>query len=192
MSTKPVIVENSHPPAASPAIPRSTEYGDLVRRICRTRSVLAVVGAGAGSRSKDAVRGIAGALAGAGHRVVIVDVNALLENGPLAARDFAAGPFPNIKLWPPSDPGENLFQPVRLPGAHSEWLPSLRREFDVVILDCPPLQSDPAAVDIAAMADAAVLVVESGVTSKRQIKLDQRHMELQGVKLAGCILMDRR
>jgi Mrp family chromosome partitioning ATPase len=68
----------------------------------------------------------------------------------------------------------------------------LRRDFDAVLLECPPVETAPAAAAIAAMADATVLVIEACRTTKQQIQRDQQALQLRGVKLAGCILMRRR
>jgi Mrp family chromosome partitioning ATPase len=72
------------------------------------------------------------------------------------------------------------------------WLDSLRLTFDSVLLDCPAAETAPAAAQLAALADAAMLVVEAGRTSRQQIQRDQRALQLRGVKLAGCILIGRR
>jgi tyrosine-protein kinase Etk/Wzc len=74
----------------------------------------------------------------------------------------------------------------------SDWLAYLCREFDMVLLDCPAVGTSPAAAETAAMADAAVLVVEAAQTPKQRIKQAQRILDLTGVRLAGCVLMQRR
>jgi hypothetical protein len=65
----------------------------------------------------------------------------------------------------------------------------LRRDYDAVILDCPPVEVSQGVVSIAASARAAVLAVDATRTPKHQILLDQRRLESSGVKLAGCILI---
>jgi len=60
------------------------------------------------------------------------------------------------------------------------------------LLDCPATGATPAAAQLAAMADAAMLVVEAGRTTRRQIQHDQRALQLTGVKVAGCILMQQK
>jgi Mrp family chromosome partitioning ATPase len=100
---------------------------------------------------------------------------------------------PNVSLWPSTfgTPVE-LFQSTAPAPSDGNWLGSLRREFDAVLLDCPSVDTAPATATIAAMADATVLVVEAGRTSKQQIQRDQQALQLRGVDLAGCILMRRR
>ena len=82
--------------------------------------------------------------------------------------------------------GEFFFQ-KRAPESRPEWLetaelsfPSGRTANEVVLRDA------------AGLADAAMLVVEAGRTTRQQIQRDQRALQLRGVKLAGCILMQRR
>jgi hypothetical protein len=191
MSRNALVLEKSvsrpHPAPQLQPVPHSGEFLDLVRRLFHTRMVLSVIGAGSGSRSDEACRGIAAELAAGGHRVVIVQVDAVLNAAPLPPFPGAIpGRVPNVWLWPSAaEPS-----PVQPPG--SDWLTHLRREYDAVILDCPPLDSAPSVPEIAALGDAAVLVIESGRTTREQIRRDQRMLQLRAVKLAGCIMMQKR
>jgi Mrp family chromosome partitioning ATPase len=191
MSRNSLILEKAASANTSPtlmeAAPRSGDYLDLIRRLFQGRSVVAVVESGSGSRGPEACRGIAAELAASGNRVVIVQVDALLRTSQVP--DVTAclpGRVPNVSLWPSTAgaPVEFFKSPAPVAG---NWLGSLRREFDSVLLDCPP-----AATAMAAMADAAVLVVEAARTSKQQVQRDQQALQSSGVKLAGCILMRRR
>jgi len=179
-------------PIAGPVPPpRSTEFVELARKLFRNRSVVAVVGAGSGSRSDEACHGIAAELAAGGHRVVIVQVEAALQAHILPPAT-AARPWkvPNVWLWPPlAEPSVEFFPSQQSQAPELDWLSPLRREFDAVLLDCAACDSAP---NIAAMADATVLTIESGVTEKQQILRDQRTLELRGAKLVGCILMQRK
>jgi len=47
-------------------------------------------------------------------------------------------------------------------------------------------------VEIAAMADSAVLAAEAGVTTKLQVRQDCQLLQSKGVQLAGAILTRRR
>lgn len=174
--------------------PRSGEYLDLIRRLFQSHSVVAVVDSGSGSRGPEACRGIAAELAASGNRVVIVQVDALLRTGQFPdATACLPGQVPNVSLWPSTAGAPvEFFQPPAPAPSAGNWLGSLRRDFDSVLLDCPPVETAPAAAAIAAVADAAVLVVEAGRTAKQQIQRDQQALQLRGVKLAGCILMRRR
>ena len=100
--------------------------------------------------------------------------------------------YPNVWLWP-SESVQNIepFKP-REAVRSGNWLDDLRRTFDSVLLDCPPLAASTGAAEVAAMADATILAVEAGRTSKQQIQRDQRVLQLAGARLAGCILIQRR
>jgi len=105
----------------------------------------------------------------------------------------APGQAPNVFRWPctVSAPVEFFPSPASRP-LTTDWLGSLRRDSDAVLLECPSLAIAVDVATIAAMAEAAVLVVDAGRTTKQQIRLDQQALKLRGVKLAGCILMKRR
>jgi hypothetical protein len=166
----------------------------LILRLFLSHSVVAVVDAGPGPRGREACRGIAAELAASSKRVVIVQVDALLRMNQFPdATASVPGHVPNVSLWPPTSGATvEFFQsPAPVPSA-GNWLGSLRGEFDSVLLDCPSVETAPATATIAAMADAAVLVVEAGRTARQQIQRDQHALQLRGVKLAGCILMRRR
>jgi Mrp family chromosome partitioning ATPase len=184
-------------PATAREVPRSAEYLELIRGHFHTRSAVAIVAVGSGPGAGDVCEDIAAELAVSGNRVVIVSVDALLRMNPVATPEESGcctpGRTPNVWLWP-SAAGEKVefFHPRDPADPAGTWLDSLRLAFDSVLLDCPATETAPAAAQIAAMADAAMLVVEAGRTSKQQIQRDQRALQLRGVKLAGCILMRRR
>jgi hypothetical protein len=196
MSKNALILEKaaSKTPALFEAVPTSGEYLDLIRSLFQGRSVVAVVDSGSGSRAPEACRGIAAELAASGNRVVIVQVASLLRMNQLPeATACLPGRAPNVSLWPGTAGAPvEFFQSPTLAPSDGNWLGSLRRNFDAVLLDCPPLETAPATAAIAAMADAAVLVIEACRTTKQQIQRDQQALQLRGVKLAGCILMRRR
>jgi hypothetical protein len=181
-------------PALLEAVPCASEYLDLIRRLFQAHSVVAVIGSGPVSRAPEACRGIAAELATSGNRVVIVHVEALLRTSQSPdATACRPGHVPNVSLWPSTSGATvEFFQSPAPAPAAGGWLDSLRRKFDSVLLDCPSVDTAPAAGTIAAMADGAVLVVEAGHTTKQQIQSDQQALQLRGVRLAGCILMRRR
>jgi len=203
MSQSAVILERTAPdvpliahPAPAREVPRSGEYLELIRRHFQGRSAVAIVPVGSGQGAGDVCENIAAELARSGKRVVIVSVDALLRMDPAATPEksgCAPGRTPNVWLWP-SAGGEQLeFFKSRGPADPTgKWLDFLRLTFDSVLLDCPAAETSPAAAPLAAMADAAMLVVEAGRTTRQQIQRDQRALQLRGVKLAGCILMRRR
>jgi hypothetical protein len=176
-------------PELTRRVPRSGEYSELIRRHFHTRSAVAIVAVGSGPGAGGVCEGIAAELALSGHRVVVVSIGALLreESG------CTPGTAPNVWHWP-SAAGRRL-EFFKSPGPVDDaagWLDSLRLTFDSVLLDCPAAETAPAAAQLAALADAAMLVVEAGRTSRQQIQRDQRALQLRGVKLAGCILIGRR
>src|ERR1019366_3170183 len=196
MSKNALILEKSTSPSPAllESLPSSGEYLDLIRTLFQSRAVVAVMDSGSGARAPEACRGIAAELAASGNRVVIVQVASLLRMSQFPdARACLPGRAPNVSLWPGTAgaPVEFFQSPPPEPSA-GNWLSSLRRNFDAVLLDCPPVETAPAAAAIAAMADAAILVVEACRTTKQQIQSDQQALQLRDVKLAGCILMRRR
>ena len=196
MSKNALILEKSTSPSPAllESLPSSGEYLDLIRTLFQSRAVVAVVDSGSGARAPEACRGIAAELAASGNRVVIVEVASLLRMSQIPdATACLPGRAPNVSLWPGTAgaPVEFFQSPASAP-SDGNWLASLRRDFDAVLLDCPPVETAPAAAAIAAMADAAVLVIEACRTPKQQIQRDQQALQLRGVQLAGCILMRRR
>lgn len=190
-------------PAQAVPIP---QFPELIRRLFRDRSAVAIVSSGF-----DGVGGVCDAIAaelGAlGKRSVIVQVERLLnvslailsaENAPVP------GSTPNVWHWPcPLDRQIEFFKsqsPVKIDAG--KWLDSLRQSFDYVLLSCPPLEPEnpelqqmeaaDGIAEVAAAADVAVLVVEASRTPRRQIQRDQIKLQLRGVKLGGCILIRRR
>ena len=175
-------------------VPRSGDYATLIHRLFRSHSALAVIGIGQRSRSSEAVKGIASELGTSGNRVVIVKPEDLLRAETSTARSgYRMDNSPNVWFWPDGldTSTDGADESVEQPG-ESGWLGYLCREFDVVLLDCRATEFTTTATEVAGMADAAVLVVEAVETPKQQIQRVQRILEISGVRLAGCILMQRR
>lgn len=194
MSRNALILEKETPDKVPQAKRRRAEFRGLIHRLFRGNSAVALIGPGAESRSSEACRELARELAVAGNRVVIVDVDRMLRANPLPdATACSPGPASNIWLWPAiTDASVGSLHSVPAAPPESDWFGSLRHAYDAVLLHCPALETEPAAAEIAARADAAVLVVEAGQTKKKQIRQDEDALERRGVKLAGCILMRRR
>ena len=173
-------------PAPLAEAPRTGEYLELIRRHFHPHSSVAILPAGP-SPTGSVCEDIASELAAAGNRVVIVLGNALLQT-TAAPEESACTPSrtPNVWFWPSAAGAHIEFFNSGIPADPAgHWLDTLRETFDSVLLDCP-------SVELAAMANAAVLVVEAGRTTKQQIRRDQRALQMSGVKLAGCIFMQRR
>lgn len=63
----------------------------------------------------------------------------------------------------------------------------LRRRFDVIILDTPPLAESSEAVITGTVADATLFVVRLGETSAEHMTSDLRHLALCGVAVSGIL-----
>lgn len=72
--------------------------------------------------------------------------------------------------------------------AMAELLTQLRGEFDVVIVDAPPLLPVTDAALLAAKADGAILAVRYGKTTRDQIRHSMDRLEQVGGQLAGTVL----
>lgn len=172
---------------------RAGEYAGVAGCLLRAGSVIAVIGADSTVRTTAAEHGIAAELGAGGKRVVLVPTEGCsrAEVLPPAAACVPAAE-PNVWVWPhTSGDAVDFFPPSAKPSAGPDRLLEFRRAFDVVLLDCAPVDA-PGGLDWAAKADAAILVVEAGRTTKQQVQHSRRVMDLAGVKLAGCVLMQRR
>lgn len=149
------------------------------------------------------------ALTAAGYRVIAVDVDlrrpslheffempnvvglADLLGGPRAERRPAevlqATGIENLWLLPA---GRAAIEPTLLVGSRrfQAVLEELRRYADVVLLDSPPVLGPPEATLLASMADAALLVVDDGITRHAAArKARDRLMGQEGVCLLGVV-----
>jgi capsular exopolysaccharide synthesis family protein len=117
--------------------------------------------------------------------------NLLLERAPLeAARlDAACAPtqVPGLYLLPS---GSSRAHASTL--LHSERLPELltlaRERFDTVIIDTPPMVNIADARVLARLADALILVVRSGVTTRDAAQLATTRFAEDGTPVLGTIL----
>ena len=190
-------------PSPAPAAPVEAplpngDYIDLIRQLFDEPGAVAIIGCNAGNPThvvSEIAGNLAAELGASGRRVLVVLINNLLRMNPIKVPDetaFIPGSTPGVWLWAASASQKIEFFKSREPSAPGNWLDALRRSFDCVVLDCPSLQVVPGVTEVAAMADAAVLAVEAGRTSKQQILQDQQALQLRGARLAGCILIQRR
>lgn len=70
----------------------------------------------------------------------------------------------------------------------SVLLANLRAEYDVILVDCPPLGWVIDAAVIAPNCDGAILVVESGAISYRYLQEVKKQLEVTGVPILGAVL----
>ena len=85
---------------------------------------------------------------------------------------------------PQSSP--ELLEPATLRGLLDE----LRREFDVIILDTPPVLVSADAATLAASADGVLLVVRAGQTDRGAAELARQRVSSAGGKILGAVLND--
>lgn len=63
-----------------------------------------------------------------------------------------------------------------------------RREFDVIIIDTPPLGSVIDTAVISKVCDGMVIVIESGMISYRFVKKVKEQLSVTGCRILGCVL----
>jgi hypothetical protein len=179
-------------PASSPG-----KYTDLIRQLFHRRAAVAIIGSDLGYGERDAspiVEDLASELSITGKRVLVVVVRRLLRMNPIIVPgepDLMPGDTPHVWIWPASIGHKIEFSKSRDACHPGNWLDSLRRAFDAVLLDCPCVEAMPGVTEVASMADAALLVVEAGHTLRKQLLENQQALQLRGALIAGCILMRR-
>ena len=185
-------------------------YAELILRLFQEPTVVALVGSGAVGYAESAsgiASGLATELSASGRQVVVVPVGKLLRLDAIGIPDHAdctPGATPHVWIWPGTGNQRLEFfksrddnpTAVAAPAGKSygpgTWLEALRREFHTVLLDCPNVGAIAGVVEAASLADAVVLAVEAGRTSKQQIQKNQSALKLGGARLAGCILIQPR
>ena len=71
-----------------------------------------------------------------------------------------------------------------------EVLATLREEFDIVILDTPPLSGGADGAILGAMVDGVILVVRAGQTDREQVRHAGRQLATVGANLLGAVMND--
>jgi capsular exopolysaccharide synthesis family protein len=175
--------------------------------VAATRSVktLAVTSAVPGEGRSATACGLALLFAEAGQRVLVVDAE--LRHPRLAAflgREDSAGLSTVLsgtaaleQVLQPWGAGLWLLASGRIPPNPSELLSSsrmtalvddVRKRFDVVIFDCPPLLPVTDAAVVAARADGTLLVVRARRTTSAQVTAAVRALHTVNASLLGCVL----
>jgi Mrp family chromosome partitioning ATPase len=172
------------------------EYLELIQRLFQSPSVIAIVGGSSqGENGSRISENLAAALGTTGKSVVVVAFDKLLRLNPLTPPHqmaYVQGNAPHVWLWPAQENPKIEFLKSRRDIRQRNWLDCLRKDFDSVLLDCPNVGGAPGVTEVAAMADAVVLAVEAGRTSRQLILQDQQALQLRGARVVGSILIQRR
>ena len=115
--------------------------------------------------------------------------NALLNDGPI--RSFAK-PVRGDKLWLLSSgalavDSANLLNSERL----RMRLTELRREFDFVLIDAPPLTRYADAIALGQLSDGFVLVLEANATRREAALKVSENLRAANIKVLGAVLNKR-
>jgi capsular exopolysaccharide synthesis family protein len=94
----------------------------------------------------------------------------------LGLKIVTAGPIP-------PDPAALLYS-----RRFAQLLDQLRREFDYVLLDCPPTQLVYDPIVLAPRADGVLLVIESQNTRKESVRDSMRSLEEVGANVLGTVM----
>ncbi len=83
----------------------------------------------------------------------------------------------------PPNPSELLFS-----DKFSELLAELKKHYDYVIVDTPPVMAGPDSVIIGRNCDGMVLVIRSATTKRKLLLRSKQELERNGVKILGSVL----
>jgi len=70
------------------------------------------------------------------------------------------------------------------------WLGEARLEFKFLVIDCGPLDVNPAAVELASRCHGSILTVAAGITRLAQAQAVAQHVQVAGGTLLGSVLYD--
>lgn len=182
------------------------QYADLDEPVDGTGRVLVITGPRKGDGATTVASNLAASLAATQQRVALVECD--LRYPSLAERlglDPAVGlttvlggkVTANEALQPAGDSGLVLLPAGPLPPNPSDLLASpamegllasLRREYDVVILDAPPVLPVADAAGLAAQADGALLVTRQGKTKEPELGESADRLAAVGARLLGVVV----
>ncbi|GIF03989.1 chromosome partitioning protein [Actinoplanes siamensis] len=214
LASAPVVGQVPADPGSPFVSPSNSARAEALREVrthvqcaAATESVktLAVTSAVPGEGRSSTACGLALLFAEAGQRVLLVDAE--LRHPRLAAflgREDSAGLSTVLtgtatldQVLQPWGAGLWLLASGRVPPNPSELLSSprmtelvdeVRKRFDVVIFDCPPLLPVTDAAVVAARADATLLVVRAHRTTSAQVTQAVRALRAVNANLLGCVL----
>ncbi len=70
------------------------------------------------------------------------------------------------------------------------WLGEARLDFRLLVVDCGPLELNPAAVELASRCHGSILTIAAGVTDLARVRSVAQQVQLAGGKLLGSVLYD--
>lgn len=88
----------------------------------------------------------------------------------------ATGPFP-------PNPAELVLRPE-----FNAFMDHARRQYDRILLDCPPVMAVSEATILGSLAEGVVMVVWAGHTSRKLAQLAAKLLQERGAKILGCVL----
>ncbi len=71
---------------------------------------------------------------------------------------------------------------------NKELLEILKKEYDLIILDCPPIQGLPDALILTSLCDEAIIVSAYKKTPIESLMQTKKSLEVTGIKLAGVVV----
>ena len=83
----------------------------------------------------------------------------------------------------PDNPSEMMMKP-----ALREFLSAAEAQYDLVMMDAPPILAVSETAILATLADACLMVVLAGRTSRKLVKVAMRQLETRGANLMGTVL----
>lgn len=86
--------------------------------------------------------------------------------------------------------GNSAPNPAELLGSvkFADMLTTLKEEFDIIIVDCPPLGSVIDAVLVAKVCDGTVIVIEADGVSWKMVQNVKKQLETGGCRIIGAVL----
>ncbi len=114
---------------------------------------------------------------------------ALIDSGPI--KDFVARiARGNVWVMPPGSRAEDAPESLAT-GRFRSRLLELKKEFDYVLIDAPPIASNGEASLLGQMSDGVILVVEANSTRHETARRAKETFEAADVNLLGAVLNNR-
>ena len=115
-----------------------------------------------------------------------------VEDKRYSIGDFAV-PAGTANLWviPSGSPAQDV-QRIFGSGQMPILMEKLRKQFDYVLIEAPPLSTYSDAILLGQMADGIVLILEANSTRRDDARIVQHTLKSANVKLLGAILNNRK